>query len=75
MEQVRQAVLAYLRCHPGAADTAEGIACWWLPESLDVDAETVIRALDALVAEGRLRCHANADRHMVYARPARPPAD
>lgn len=63
---VSEAILAYLQRHPGAADTAQGIACWWLPEALRGDEILVARALDALLAEGRIRRHINADQHMIY---------
>jgi hypothetical protein len=66
LSQVSEAILAYLRHHPGAADTAEGIACWWLPASLQSDPEMVMQALEALLAQSRIRCHVNTDRHIIY---------
>ncbi len=71
LSQVRGAILAYLGMHPGAADTAQGIACWWLPESLGGDEDLVSRALDALVAEGLVHRHVNVDRHMIYSSAAK----
>lgn len=71
LSQVREAILAYLQHHPGAADTAQGIASWWLPEPLRGDEECVAKALDALLAEGRIHRHVNVDRHMIYTGPDR----
>lgn len=66
LSQVSEAILAYLHDHPGAADTAQGIACWWLPTSLRSDPEVVLKALDDLLAQGRIRRHINADQHTIY---------
>lgn len=71
LSQVREAILAYLQQHPGAADTAQGIACWWLPETLRGDEETVAKALETLMAEGHIHRHINVDRHMIYSSPAK----
>lgn len=48
-------VLRYLRRHPGAADTVEGIAEWWVAKQLLEDTlERVQAAVERLVAEGVL---------------------
>lgn len=70
LSQISEAILAYLQQHPGAADTARGIACWWLPDPLGRDEALVAKALDALLEQGRLRRHINADRHVIYSGPA-----
>ena len=47
------AILCYLRAHPQAADTADGIMEWWLPRHHHAEAvERVQAALDQLVAQG-----------------------
>jgi Fe2+ or Zn2+ uptake regulation protein len=49
----RAEILAYLRAHPAAADTVDGIVEWWLPRQRYETAKAAIqRALDSLVAEG-----------------------
>ena len=47
-------VTAYLARHPHAADTATGIAMWWIPGGLWLRPGTVQEALDHLVATGQL---------------------
>lgn len=50
-----QGILRYLRDHPEAADSLEGIASWWLPQSgYSVTTESVHEALALLVAERRI---------------------
>lgn len=50
----RRDILAYLRAHPSAADTADGIADWWLPRPLIEagNAAAIQLALDDLVSRG-----------------------
>ena len=49
-ENVAQALLRYLRTHPDAADTLEGVVKWWLPRQRYYDAmESVEAALELLV--------------------------
>lgn len=56
--RVAAAITAYLARHPDAADSAEGIARWWLPgEGIDVSPEEVRCALAQLI-----------DRHVVAVR-------
>jgi hypothetical protein len=45
---VKERILAYLREHPRAMDTAPGIALFWV----DADLREVERALETLVASG-----------------------
>lgn len=55
--ETAEAVLAYLREHPEAADTLEGIVEWWLPRQRYETARSRIRAaLAELVGAGALRC-------------------
>lgn len=42
------AIMDYLRYHPDAEDTAEGIAQWWVGEAYDI----VEKALNLLVRRG-----------------------
>jgi DNA-binding MarR family transcriptional regulator len=53
--RIEQAILRYLAEHPQALDTIEGIQRWWLgPDLQSIDQATITRALDGLVADGRV---------------------
>ncbi len=66
--RVRDAILEHLRRSPRAADTAEGIAVWWIQPTVKerVERELVERVLEQLVAEGTLRRHALPDGVRLY---------
>jgi len=72
MDRVPVSVIAaeverYLALHPDAADTAEGIVRWWLPERLaDVTSEQMHRALALLVERGSVVRRRIADGQAVY---------
>lgn len=52
---LRELVLRYLAEHPGAMDTLEGIAEWWITrEQLRVDLQRLSRVLDDLSRQGIL---------------------
>lgn len=54
--EIGTAVLAYLRDHPGAADTLDGIVEWWLPrQRYEIERSRIRDALATLVASGALR--------------------
>jgi hypothetical protein len=62
-----QGILHYLREHPEAADSLEGIASWWLPPSTYfVTMETVQMALDQMVAENQIARIDLADGRTLY---------
>jgi hypothetical protein len=46
-------ILKYLKAHPNACDSADGIRQWWL-EGTGATLDEVSAALDRLVAEGRV---------------------
>lgn len=51
--KVKRDILAYLRNHPEAQDTAEGIAQWWLLEQrLTAGVSLVKQVLDELRQQG-----------------------
>lgn len=61
------AIVAYLRDHPEAQDTARGIAQWWLPErGMFTGVQDTERALERLVAEGRVLARTAADGRRHY---------
>jgi hypothetical protein len=52
-QRIQQELLQYLLENPGAMDTLEGIAAWWLPRhEARVGVEHVARALARLETEG-----------------------
>lgn len=61
-----QAIRAYLREHPLAKDTANGIAAWWLPRGSRAGPQDVQDALDRLVAEGVVEAHRVPGGAVVY---------
>ena len=51
--RIQQELLSYLIENPGAMDTLEGIAAWWLPRhEVRVGVEVVARALHRLEYDG-----------------------
>lgn len=65
---VIQAVLDYLVRHPSAADSAEGVARWWLIDlSEPVQPDAVKSALESMVQQGLLRTATLADGSTLYA--------
>lgn len=66
--EVVDAILRYLNQHPEAADSAEGIAKWWLPTDWCMDAHAVETALARMLEQGLIRRRINADRHVLYSR-------
>ncbi|QQP98128.1 hypothetical protein [Lysobacter enzymogenes] len=66
--EVESAVLAYLDRHPGASDTLDGIAQWWLPRQRYVTARARIHGvLSRLVADGVLQLRQLPDGTALYA--------
>lgn len=66
--EVERSVLAYLHCHPQAADTLRGIVNWWLPQQRYEDGcRRVEKVLSGLVAKGLLHCNRLPDGEVLYA--------
>lgn len=59
------AIEAHLESHPQAADSAEGVATWWLG-GMAASAPEVERALASLVQRQRVRCVRLADGTCLY---------
>lgn len=61
-------ILQYLRNHPGACDTLEGITAWWLLRNrIDISLAEAQQAVDKLVAEGVVKEREGWDGRTVYA--------
>jgi len=64
---ISDSILQYLRRHPEAADSLEGIESWWLPRSgYSGSVESVQEVLDELVAERRIARIDLADGRTLY---------
>lgn len=65
LEQVVAAISTHFTAHPNAADTADGIAAWWLAGA--VPKPLVERALQWLVDEGVVVAKRVANGTVIYA--------
>lgn len=62
-----KAILAYLRAHPQAKDTAAGIVQWWLPTGAAAAQLSVVQeALERLAAAGLIRAKTLPGGAVVY---------
>jgi len=69
-------ILRYLREHPEAQDTIEGITVWWVSErAIKHWLPQVRNALSALVARGFLEEYNQADGRTFYRVRSHPPPD
>ena len=65
-------ILAYLASHPHAADSAQGVARWWLgPHASVLPVSDVESALRQLVASQQLREEALSDGTTLYSNNAK----
>lgn len=70
LEAIAVAILHHLQAHPLAADSAKGVARWWLgPAHTNVTQEQVERALKLLVSRRALRCLKLKDGTVLYSQP------
>lgn len=65
---VAHSILRYLQMRPQAADSADGVARWWVDGSLGVTQTEVEATLAALVRSGVLRQVHLPDGSLLYAR-------
>ena len=77
IERVAGEIERYFLLHPAAADTAEGIAKWWLTRQRYLEAvEIVEAALDRLIRKRRVTKKANNYGINVYRyKPLKKPGD
>ena len=67
-DEIERSLLTYLRDHPQAADTLDGIVEWWLPlQRYETARLRIERALDKLVADGTLHREQLRDGATLYA--------
>lgn len=66
--EIERSLLGYLRGHPQAADTLDGIVEWWLPlQRYETARLRIERTLERLVADGTLRRDLLRDGAILYA--------
>jgi len=69
---VAVAILDHLQTHPLAADTADGVARWWLgPAYAGVTVQQVEQALNLLVTRRAMRCLRLMDGTFLYSQEPR----
>jgi Fe2+ or Zn2+ uptake regulation protein len=61
-------ILQYLDAHPHAADTAEGIAVWWLKSDPRTRLSRVQKALENLVQNNNVTRRKSPDGHILYSK-------
>lgn len=66
-DRLINAITLYLKAHPNAADSVEGIMQWWLPQQQNpVDIDDLQQALDYLVEARAVSRTALLDGRMLY---------
>ena len=67
VEQIANQIECYLKNHPNAADTIEGITKWWLPgQGIEASSLIVQQALNYLGLKSVVKCNANLNGNKVY---------
>ena len=67
VRQIADLIECYLKNHPNAADTIEGITKWWLPvHGFEVSNLIVQQALNYLDSKSVVKCNANLSGNNVY---------
>jgi hypothetical protein len=67
VQQTADQIECYLKNHPNAADTIEGITKWWLP-GLEIEVSSLIvqQALNYLDSKSVIKSNANLGGNIVY---------
>lgn len=73
IERIARDLEHYVALHPAAADTAEGIARWWLPHGPEPALSHVEAALESLVQRGVLVRRPLPGGTSIYSRAATAP--
>ena len=67
VQKIADQIECYLKNHPNAADTIEGITQWWLPGlGIEVSSLVVQQALNYLVSKSVVKWNANFSGNKVY---------
>lgn len=67
VQQIADQIECYLKNHPNAADTIEGITKWWLPgQGIEVSSLIVQQALNYLGSKSVVTFNANLSGNKVY---------
>ncbi len=67
VRRIAEKIACYLRAHPYAADTLEGIAEWWLPsKGIEVSTSMIQQALDELCTQSIVVCHVQPNGNNIY---------
>ena len=67
VQRIADRIECYLKSHPNAADTIEGIAKWWLPgQGIEVSSLIVQQALNYLGSKSVVKCNVNFSGNNVY---------
>ena len=54
IDALAEEITNYLRAHPNAADTVDGVMKWWLREGRSSSTQEIARVLELLVVRGVL---------------------
>jgi hypothetical protein len=69
---IAAAILRYIKAHPDACDTLQGVSEWWLARQRYDDTRRRVRAaLQLLLDKGKAEAIPGADGHTVYRATAR----
>ncbi|MDD5267132.1 MAG: hypothetical protein PHO08_08380 [Methylococcales bacterium] len=67
VKQVADQIECYLKSHPKAADSIEGITKWWLPgRGIETSSVIVQQALNYLGSKSIVKCTTNLSGNKVY---------
>lgn len=67
VQQIADQIECYLKHHPHAADTLEGITKWWLSGiGIEVSSLIVQQALNYLGSKSVIKCYPNLSGNKVY---------
>jgi len=67
VQQIADQIDFYLKNHPNAADTIEGITKWWLSgQGIEVSSLIVQQALNHLGSKSVVKCNASLSGNKVY---------
>ncbi|MFA6162549.1 MAG: hypothetical protein WC685_03860 [Methylobacter sp.] len=67
VQKIADQIECYLKDHPNAADTIEGITKWWLTgQKIEVSSLIVQQALNYLGSKSVVKCNADLSGYKVY---------